>query len=288
MYALTQAFKLGLPRSSTVLIGSLRVIPARYYSAVPQENPPKKKKRELPGTEVQIVNEPPKIDTRTWFERLKDNCNEYLDYDKHLQRRRLLAEKITESYWKDFIDLNTGSKKYEAPNKLVKAEKAMYMPNFRGKNLAKQRVDSMTLIGGKTSLVTFCFTRFGEAHVSSYVEPWLKEFGAKNPNMGLLEMNIQENPLKGLILRVSQPNLRRLIPKERHETYVMYYKDIEMIRRRLSISNAVLGWSFLVDSNHKVRWSAHGIATPAEIDALLSLAKELDKENKHKKSVKKL
>jgi ATPase complex subunit ATP10 len=54
----------------------------------------------------------------------------------------------------------------------------------------------------------------------------------------------------------------------------------------LGITNRYLGYVFLVDSEGKVRWGAHGNATPKELETMVKLTGELKAELRKKKDLK--
>ncbi|RKP24859.1 ATPase assembly factor ATP10 [Syncephalis pseudoplumigaleata] len=92
---------------------------------------------------------------------------------------------------------------------------------------------------------------------------------------GRHQFNVQENYLKMPLLWLSTPYIRRNLPVERHQNYILHYGNIESVRERIGITNAYLGWVFLVDQQQRIRWYAHGPASPQEIASLLRLTKEL-------------
>jgi len=56
----------------------------------------------------------------------------------------------------------------------------------------------------------------------------------------------------------------------------LHYRNAEDLRRRIGITNSYLGWIFLVDHEARVRWHAHGMATPGELETMRRLARVLD------------
>ncbi|KAI9593140.1 ATPase assembly factor ATP10 [Syncephalis fuscata] len=221
-------------------------------------------------------NVPPTIDQRTIRERYEQMLKNAVDYEKHVERKSKLAKDMKKSYWEDLHDLRVkGEKRWEAKPALNNARRAIYLPNISGTTLTGQRIHSLNLVKGRVSLVSMCFAQFGERHVNSYIDPFVKEFGTNHKQAQLIEFNIQENYLKIPLLWLSKPYIRRHLSTERHQNYIIHYGNIESIRERIGITNAYLGWVFLVDANQRIRWYAHGMATPQEIESLLRLTKEL-------------
>ncbi|KAF7722331.1 Mitochondrial ATPase complex subunit atp10 [Apophysomyces ossiformis] len=253
--------------------------------------PKPKWQREPP--EVLGIRDPPIVDKSGWLQRKKQKLRDMTDYEKafaaHAAERRHLVEEATKSYFADvhgkFIlrckgDINDmnhdlemrehGGKMYHASNKLIKAEKACYMPNFEGSNLRKQNVHTTDLLVGKISLMSFVYSKSGESHVNSFAEPFLKRF-SKNEQAQLVELNVQENLLKQLLLKAFIPTIRKNLAEERKENYVLLLKDISRVRKLLDMSNQYIGYVYLIDENCKIRWTAHGNATPEEIKNMLAM-----------------
>lgn len=59
------------------------------------------------------------------------------------------------------------------------------------------------------------------------------------------------------------------------DNYVLLYKDISRARRYIGMSNQYIGYVFLIDENCKIRWTAHGIATPEEVANMIGMTKFL-------------
>ncbi|RUS32173.1 ATP10 protein-domain-containing protein [Jimgerdemannia flammicorona] len=216
------------------------------------------------------------------------------------------TEKFSESYWKDMqgsefvlefmdeanlaspLDIHIhGGKMWEASTKLIKKDKANYMPNFRGVDLYNNQVNTTDRLHGKTSLMAFVFARFGEPHAASFVDPFLEVYGGQK-NIQLIEvrfevravmMNVQENKLKSLILRAFVPSIRKNTAEARRANYILLYQNIERLRKPLGMYNQYLGYVFLVDSECRIRWAAHGLATLPEVKTMLAAVRALHDKN---------
>jgi ATPase complex subunit ATP10 len=55
----------------------------------------------------------------------------------------------------------------------------------------------------------------------------------------------------------------------------MHFGSLTDIRVQLKMRNALVGWVYLIDSHGRVRWTAHGEATPTEIESMLRLTESL-------------
>lgn len=214
-------------------------------------------------------------------EGVKNKVNDWTDEKKNLEKRKELLHDFQSGYFAEFSELSkTGSKLWKATSNMINADKALYMPNIIGTSLkTSESVELVDLLRGKISLVAISGTRFGEEHTESYMTPFLKRWpmtAANNSSkVQLVELNIQENPLKAGLVRMMVPFVKKTIPEERHANYVLHYKSIKHLKDPLSMQNSYLGYVFLVDSNCKIRWGAHGPATEAEVKTLLESVQKL-------------
>ncbi|KAF9153982.1 Mitochondrial ATPase complex subunit atp10 [Linnemannia schmuckeri] len=214
-------------------------------------------------------------------EGVKNKVNDWTDEKKNLEKRKELLHDFQSGYFAEFSELSkTGSKLWKATPSMINADKALYMPNIIGTSLkTSESVELVDLLRGKISLVAISGTRFGEEHIESYMTPFLKRWPMTVANnsskVQLVELNIQENPLKAGLVRMMVPFVKKTIPEERHANYVLHYKSIKHLKDPLSMQNSYLGYVFLVDSNCKIRWGAHGPATEAEVKTLLESVQKL-------------
>ncbi|KAI8142118.1 ATPase assembly factor ATP10 [Fennellomyces sp. T-0311] len=227
------------------------------------------------------LRQAPIVDRHGWLDRKKQKLRDLTDYDKafaaHAAERKHLVEEATKSYFADAHEMRKhGGKMYHASDKLIKAEKAGYMPDFEGINLEKKPVHTTDLLAGKVSLMSFVYAKYGEAHVNSFNEPFLQHF-KENPKVQLVEVNVQENLMKQWLLRAFVPSIRRNLPDERKDNYVLLLKDISRVRKMLDMSNQYIGYVYLVDEQCRIRWTAHGIATEQEVSNMLGMAEYLTK-----------
>ncbi|KAL1917802.1 uncharacterized protein VTP21DRAFT_3636 [Calcarisporiella thermophila] len=252
---------------------------ARLLSSAPPapEEPAKPKPPPRFGVPIK-----PSVDERSVFERVRSRITEPYTREKNLETREYLMKKLDESYFKDITELRKhGGKMWEAQTKLIRAEKALYMPNIKGTSLDKRQTNLVDLISGKTSLVAFSFVQHGSDQLKSFIEPFVKEFRGKQ-NIELVELNIQENPLKSMLVRLLIPNIRHNIPTDRHSNYIIHYGNIERLRDALGMTNTLLGYVFLVDNECRIRWAAHGIATEQELQSMRLMTRALHDRNTKK------
>ncbi|KAG0255191.1 Mitochondrial ATPase complex subunit atp10 [Mortierella polycephala] len=210
---------------------------------------------------------------------MKSKVHDWTDKEKNLEKRKELLTDFQSGYFAEFSELSrTGSKLWKGTSSMVNADKALYMPNIIGTSLeTSEPIELVDVLKGKISMVAISGTRFGEEQIETFMTPFMKQWPAehKSPKVQLVELNIQENPLKAGLVRMMVPFVKKTIPKERHANYILHYKSIRHLKDPLSMQNSYLGYVFLVDSNCKIRWGAHGKGTETEIKTLLDSVRKL-------------
>ncbi|CAG8555836.1 3083_t:CDS:10 [Ambispora leptoticha] len=164
----------------------------------------------------------------------------------NLEERQKLYEEFKTPYFKDLAEIKReGDKLWEAIPVLIKEDKAKYMPNMKGRSLVKNNINTTEILLGKTSLVTFCFNKFGEDHVKTFTDPFLDAFS-------------------------EHPSIQLVSP-----THIFVFKDVYYISKLLEL-NSARGNVFLADAKCLIRWMAHGKATRDEINSMIEVTKILD------------
>ncbi|KAG0033475.1 Mitochondrial ATPase complex subunit atp10 [Podila clonocystis] len=210
-------------------------------------------------------------------EGVKSKMHDWTNERRNLEKRKELLDDFQSGYFSEFSEINrTGAKLWKATPSMVNADKALYMPNIVGTSLkSSEPIELVDVLRGKISLLAISGTRFGEEQIETYMKPFLNNWPAGSSKVQLVELNIQENPLKAGLVRMMVPFVKKTIPEERHANYILHYKSIKHLKEPLSMQNSYLGYVFLVDSNCKIRWGAHGPATEAEVRTLLDSVQRL-------------
>ncbi|KAI7858660.1 ATPase assembly factor ATP10 [Circinella umbellata] len=271
------------------------IIQHAYKQMYTTNQQPPKIKEEEPSKELRTapkvlgLRQTPVVNRDGWLERKKNKLRDLTDYDKafqaHAAERRHLVEEATKSYFADAHEMRKhGGKMYHAADKLIKADKAGYMPDFEGINLDKKPVHTTDLLAGKISLMSFVYAKYGETHVNSFVEPLLQHF-KDNSKVQLVEVNVQENLLKQWLLKAFVPSIRKNLPEERKQNYTLLLKDISRVRKHLDMTNQHIGYVYIIDEQCKIRWTAHGDATKEEIGNMLGMLEYLSSNNNNNKKV---
>ncbi|KAI8822032.1 ATP10 protein-domain-containing protein [Fimicolochytrium jonesii] len=208
---------------------------------------------------------------------MQKRMDTFLDLDANLKERdELLKQAFREGYWDDLKEAaRKGAKLWEAPKRARAPNMSPQVPNPLSKTLTGEETDVLTLVKTKqVSLVTFMFSALGEGHVKTYIDPFLAAF-ADQPNLQVVQLNVEENWLKAPVLKLMTPLVRRSVPKERQSTYLLHYKPIIAARRAAGMTNNVLGWANLVDRQGRIRWQAHGPAKEHEIESMIRITRTL-------------
>ncbi|MCJ1284742.1 Mitochondrial ATPase complex subunit atp10 [Xylographa opegraphella] len=199
------------------------------------------------------------IDPRTWRQRRDD----FLNYDKHLERRASLTRQVA----KPFI----------SPPTLIRAPKALYFPNLHGRTLLSPSADTTPLLRGKTSLVAlFCGT-WAERQAQTFLgsppapHPSLAPLLAAHADvLQRVDINMEDNALKAVLIRLFMPSLRRQLPRAQHARYFLVRRGVtDVIREALGVRNGKVGYVYLVDSECRIRWAGSGPAGAGEVDSLV-------------------
>lgn len=91
----------------------------------------------------------------------------------------------------------------------------------------------------------------------------------------IVQLNVQENPLKSWLVSLFLNNLKRNVPVHQQARYLLSNQNLEYVREPLGMVNKLLGYVYLVDWNKKVRWAGCGFANADEMRGLLSGSRSL-------------
>ncbi|KAJ2820581.1 Mitochondrial ATPase complex subunit atp10, partial [Coemansia erecta] len=208
-------------------------------------------------------------------EKMQQKWRDVLSPEKNLESRARIIHDIGHSYFQDIVDLrDNGDKLFEAPKRLIRSSRAHYLPSVSGKTLTGVNTDVIDLCQGKTSLLCVNFNQFSERHTRSFVEPFEAAF-AGTENVQVVELNIEENWAKAMVLHLCLPYVRKHVPKEKHATYLVHYGNVEELRKAMGIANSIIGYVFLVDKDMRVRWYANGMAVMSEAQTMVALTRTL-------------
>ncbi|KAI9263042.1 ATPase assembly factor ATP10 [Sporodiniella umbellata] len=253
-------------------------ISLRRFLSTAEENATKFKKYGAfrPAPEGLGLLEPPEVDRSQWLQKKKQKLRDLGNYEKafsaHAAERQYLVEQATKSYFHDVNEMREhGGKMYYADTQLMKEDKTGYMPDFEARDLSNAKVHTTDRLDSKVSLMAMSLTQYGLEHTHSFTDPFWERFGKAKDDAQLLEVIVEENTLKQILLKTFVTRALKRYPQERQDNYLLLYKDISRVRKYLDITNKNIGHVFLVDRDFKIRWTAHGNATPEEVGNMLAM-----------------
>ena len=184
-------------------------------------------------------------------------------------------------------------KSFVSSSRLFKRDKALYFPNIWGQTLAKEGDgpdggrDTTPLLMGRASIVGVQANRWAEEMVDTFIgaksNPALNDLiGPHKGQLQRMDVNIQGDWMRALIVKFYSGRLKKLIPESRWSRYFMIKlpRDIrrgltDEVRDAMGLLNTQVGYVYLVDSSCKIRWAGSGHAWEGEVDGLNAAAQRL-------------
>ncbi|KAG6916737.1 hypothetical protein DXG01_005557 [Tephrocybe rancida] len=194
-----------------------------------------------------------------------------MDSDVRMAHRRHLIKEVGRGYYYDMnMTRKHGGKTWIAPKSLIREDKALYLPNVKGKSIdieEGQIKDTTTMCFGRVTVLSMLGTRMSEIHSLGFVTPTHNRYSS-HPLYQHIQINLQENLLKSLLVKVFIRSLRNVIPPALRPTYLISSQNMEYVRDALGMTNNKVGYVYLIDENLKIRWGGCADATPEEAAAL--------------------
>lgn len=157
-----------------------------------------------------------------------------------------------------------------------------------GSTLASPKTpsDTTSVLHDRISIVSVYSGRWAELQTQSFVDekqhPELMELitGAEKeesqPLLQKVEVNIEEDWIKALIVRTFMGGIRKQRREEDWERYFLVRRGInEEIREAIGMGNAKVGYVYLVDWLCRIRWAGSANAEGEEKEALRTGARRL-------------
>ncbi|KAH8829027.1 ATPase assembly factor ATP10 [Flagelloscypha sp. PMI_526] len=179
------------------------------------------------------------------------------DKTRLAQRQFLEKELLTKPYFGDLNDTRfLEGKTWLAPQVNIREDKALYFPNISGKSLDKGTTKhTTTLCFGKISVISMLSTRISEIHCQTYTKDTRAAYD-NHPYFQHIQINVQENVLKSILVKIFSSSLRSSVPPQDHPLYLISSQNLDFVRDPMGLVNSRIGYVYLVDENCKIRWAA--------------------------------
>lgn len=214
-----------------------------------------------------------------------------------------MTQQISKPYFRDWSNLRFHKGKvFIAPERLFRAEHALFFPNFfgrilrRGKGLEKRDKrdgygglgrDTTEVLKGRVSVVSLVTNAWAVNQVGTFCgkgwNPALCELIEGNRDVAQrVEINYENNVLKYWILRLfGMGNLRRSRTLEEQERYFIVRRGVsEVMKEALGLLNEKAGYVYLVDPELRIRWAGSANADEHERESLLRGVRRLIQEQR--------
>lgn len=246
-----------------------------------------------PITQIPVLNrpigqtEPPSVTDNTGIDhRTREQKKaDFVNYDRHLQRRKEMTEEISKSQYQDVYNFrDTKGKMFVAPAAYFRKDKALYMPNFVGRTIKEsdgsEYRPTTGVLSGKISIVRIFTSIVGEEQTRSYFNDEYTPYTIPESGFQVVNINLPDNFATEFLVRWYAGKIRETIPDpSRHSRYFIARKGVtKEMRDSLNMENKYAGYIFLVDKQCKIRWAACGTASDEEKASLWKFVAALKRE----------
>ncbi|WEW61633.1 Mitochondrial ATPase complex subunit atp10 [Emydomyces testavorans] len=237
---------------------------------------------------------PPEIGQHTGIDRrtLWQRKDEFTSREKQIERRIRLAKEFSKPYFREWTRMRYHKGKTFLSNpRLFKADKALYFPNLFGRTLDRLNPLKHTtpVLQGKVSVVSIFSSLWAERQAASFVG--LKQNSTlhrmiqeANAIAQKVEINVEDNWLKALLIRSFMGSIRRKLPEAQHGRYFLVTTGFtDFLKEQIGVMNGKVGYVYLLDDACRIRWAGSSVATPVEMESLNNGLRRLIEEKRRTK-----
>ncbi|ORY66363.1 ATP10 protein-domain-containing protein [Pseudomassariella vexata] len=273
--------------------------PKKFIPASPLEDAPRSYGKRLEKFTPKPLSRPiglpyppePGQNTGTDLRTMKQRRDDFVNINKHLEKREMLKNKFSRPYFRDWGNLNFHKgKTFIAPPRPFKGDLSLYFPNLYGQTLLKtDRTprDTTPTLFGKVSVVSIFSSTWAENQANTFISPdhnpgLTKVLEENQDRSQLVRVNIEEDGLKAMLIKLFIGGLRKRIGEANWDKYFIVRRGAsDEIREGIGLLNGRVGYTYLLDSQCRIRWAGSGLSEDHEREGLVKgLVRLLNEEKK--------